>query len=101
MAAFSFDEVLEYTIEYIVFGRSFTADVRITSKTEMNDPFEQEECDIMVVSKVTSPDGDIYDHESWRAFLSKAGLEQDFWEVAVEKYVMIQLCVKSIEPGEA
>lgn len=101
MNSFSFDEVLEYTVEYTVFGRSFIADVRITSKTEMNDSFEQEDCDVMVVSKVTSPGGEVYDHESWRIFLSEAGLEQDFWETAVEKYVMIQVCVKSIEPGQA
>lgn len=97
----SFDEVLEFNLDYEVDGESYDVTVRIVSKMETDENLVQEVCDVMTVPKAVSRSGETYDHESWRELLSWLDAEQEFWETAVEKFVMIQICLKTMEPGNA
>lgn len=97
----SFDEVLEFGIEYEVNGEKYDVSVRIVSKAETDRTLVQEVCDIMTVPKAVSSTGVIHDHDSWRVLLDESGVEQLFWEEAVERFVMIQICLKTMEPGNA
>lgn len=75
--------------------------LRIVSKVDSDDLLSQEVCDIMTVSRAVSKEGVVHDHASWREVLVGARCEQSFWEYAVERYVMIQVCIKTMEPGHA
>lgn len=97
----SFDDVLEFSLEYEIEDTVFDVTVRIVSKAETGDDLVQEVCDVMTVSESVSPDGATYNHETWRLLLNEHGIEQEFWEQAVEKFVLIQICLKTLEPGNA
>ena len=101
MSSYSFDEVLNYSIDYEVCGCLYRVEIEIVTHSETDDELIHEVCDVMTVVRATSTTGETYDHHGWREILDKHGLEQDFWEESVEKYAYIQACLKTFEPGNA
>ena len=95
------DDDLYFFVAYEVGGEKYTAECRVSSRIKSVDFPSYEHCDVLECLSVELQDGSTIDAESWELLLLENGLVKDFWDKAIDRFVLYQIAITTMEPGNA
>ncbi len=95
------DDVMEFFVVYSLGDCRYEILCRVSSKVKSVEYPEYEACDVLTCVQAVGPDGKKMSPEEWGELLKEASADNDFWEDALDQFVLIAVCASMNKPAES
>jgi len=95
------DSVLDYYVDYEINNESYVVHCRIISSVKNVNYPSYESCDMLTCISAKRMDGSTLSPEEWEDHLREHDLDIDFWDAALDTFIMLQLSLLTAPTGYA